>query len=743
MGTCCTCLSKKQEETFRQKQTFVAQSDPYAQPVSINQNTDKPGYLNQYGAKWVDLVKDEEVKGVDLSTFNNTTDLLKLSQTPNNLQTIHALIKLKFKLESVTDITGLKHDTQMMYLDIDQSKQNLPRRDSINSTSNNNPFANQLVIHNLTTRAWNPIHFAIFSDQLLYVRYYLEQLQEPLSLAIRDPERFAKMTSGRGDAQEMFDEVFFAVVCINKKNKLTFNYLVNERGQYWNYKKLKYIILTLIGFKWIEGLQSVIFGDTFKAIFSSFTTQGKLQILEEIIDPLLESLDKQKDKTLIQTLLTQTLVQQPFVSVAFFNLIKGHYLKYYPEDQRDQTLKTIKQNIFANDIIRMGKDLKIVEIESFLKELSIGQQQFTPALFRQFTNFLKDGLTNRPLEFDRYYLEILNKCRNGTKPQIEQELNKLDGKAFNRCRGQPQIQIELLKSDQYSTIIDTLKWGPLLTSYGYFSYENFYMLLDRYRFNLSKELHLDPDDDSGEDTAAQKDELILFKMAIHKRSFEPLHLLLSPSLNFLINTAHIYSICNIMKAEEWYDGLSFIIQHKFTRTLFNTLKIEAFETKQTLIKGFHYPLQITTDFGITSGKPKIQAKNDLILKLNFPLCNKPYSIHLMIYILNNYDFLDEQIQKDLLSLVRTCNESIDEFDCMWWLNDQRKNVPSLIIVKEFMVRALDQDNSVIQRTLRIEFEKFFQLVRSCVGFQQLEDEADFNEQGRSVNRNMLRQGSIV
>ena len=49
--------------------------------------------------------------------------------------------------------------------------------------------------------------------------------------------------------------------------------------------------------------------------------------------------------------------------------------------------------------------------------------------------------------------------------------------------------------------MDSSHWGPLLASLAHQNSELCLGLLTKYSWNLSKELFLDPDEDSGEDTA--------------------------------------------------------------------------------------------------------------------------------------------------------------------------------------------------------------------------------------------------
>jgi hypothetical protein len=79
-------------------------------------------------------------------------------------------------------------------------------------------------------------------------------------------------------------------------------------------------------------------------------------------------------------------------------------------------------------------------------------------------------------------------------------------------------QMDLLTSDSHSVIVETSKWGPLLASFGFENYDLFCHLLTTYKFNLNKELILDPDEDQGEDTAGVYNELLPFILAISKRN---------------------------------------------------------------------------------------------------------------------------------------------------------------------------------------------------------------------------------
>ena len=64
------------------------------------------------------------------------------------------------------------------------------------------------------------------------------------------------------------------------------------------------------------------------------------------------------------------------------------------------------------------------------------------------------------------------------------------------------MQSELLENDSHSIIVDSMNWGPLLAAFGECNFEVFFHLVVKYRFNLMKELFLDPDTDRGEQTAA-------------------------------------------------------------------------------------------------------------------------------------------------------------------------------------------------------------------------------------------------
>lgn len=56
-------------------------------------------------------------------------------------------------------------------------------------------------------------------------------------------------------------------------------------------------------------------------------------------------------------------------------------------------------------------------------------------------------------------------------------------------------------------------------------------------------------------------------------------------------------------------------------------------------------------------------------------------------------------------------EEVDE-----WVSNAGKEAVSLVIVKEFMVQALDV-NSLTQKMLKLELSQFFKAIRSCNSFK--------------------------
>lgn len=169
MGACCSCASKKVEEpdTAKSKQINLSgiKNPQFDASLAKDQLNILPAYLTVNDKMYGQYVFDEDCVGLNLDAYQSASELLKLSQQPDKLEIIHALIKFKFKLESVTEVAGLKHDTMMKYLDPAFLRTQKTSRGDIEYT---------LLSHNLSTRAWCPIHFAIFSDQLLYTKYFIE-----------------------------------------------------------------------------------------------------------------------------------------------------------------------------------------------------------------------------------------------------------------------------------------------------------------------------------------------------------------------------------------------------------------------------------------------------------------------------------------------------------------------------------------------------------------------------------------
>ncbi|CDW79387.1 UNKNOWN [Stylonychia lemnae] len=662
------------------------------------------------------IITDEECMGLNLDQYDSPKSILELSCIPNKLNYIHALIKLKFKLEFITDVTGLSQ--KITYQSLAEDNYSLNRAELNREQKSLKNLANRQA----STLFWNPIHFAIYNDHELYVRYFFEQLQEPLSLGIRDPEYLQKISTSNNKIEQYLEEIYMVVLCANKKNFKVFDYLVNERGQYWNYQRLKYLVRTLIELVWKEGIRSVLLGQTFKTLYGSFTVKGRFQMLEEIIDPLFDTLDKVRDQVLINDIV-ENLKTQPFISVSFFNIIKGHYYNLKP-DNRDDTLKQVVSKLYRSDIVFLNRELQITDLQPFIKELSQTEKLFNVNNFKQFQIYIAEGMLNKDKEFEHYYNDLLTACRDKALDKIEALLDTIDGKNFNRARENQPLQMEILHSDQFSTILETSHWGPLLQAFGYKNMNLFIQIITRYRFNLSKEVQLDPDNDVGETTSGQFNEILLFLLVIHQKSIPLLQVIISPMLNFLWKVQHIKLVCEVLKAERWYDGLQSFISSSFSKQFFSSIKYQSHNTKQELIKSMLLPMD----------DPQIR-KDDLV-RVHYVISQRPYSIHTMIYILENIDFLQESIQKDLLIVVKTCNENIIDEDIKQWLVDQKRSVASLILVKDFMIRGLD-DQSLIKMNLMNELDKFIQMVRKTDGYAQLEEEADFNSQGQSFHSSII------
>lgn len=73
-----------------------------------------------------------------------------------------------------------------------------------------------------------------------------------------------------------------------------FQYLVNEcpfaKG-YWSYKLLLKAYKQCLSVKWVEGITAIVAGSTLSDLFRSFTVKGRLQILEEVFEPLIKAKD--------------------------------------------------------------------------------------------------------------------------------------------------------------------------------------------------------------------------------------------------------------------------------------------------------------------------------------------------------------------------------------------------------------------------------------------------------------------
>lgn len=101
------------------------------------------------------------------------------------------------------------------------------------------------------------------------------------------------------------------MVCIQKKTLQMFNYLLNEcpqAGRHFSFTKLKIIYEELARSKWIDGLESFFTGSTLQSVFRSLTTQGKLQLIEELFESLIDNNELSMLKTTSGVLLPQALL---------------------------------------------------------------------------------------------------------------------------------------------------------------------------------------------------------------------------------------------------------------------------------------------------------------------------------------------------------------------------------------------------------------------------------------------------
>lgn len=121
---------------------------------------------------------------------------------------------------------------------------------------------------------------------------------------------------------------------IEKRSLGTFSYLFNEfpnASQYISYTHLKIILSWVMKAKWAEGIQELICGSTIRSLFRSFTVRGRLQMIGEIFEKILNdheirALTVVTDVTkTISTMVQEVLLQQPYISVTFVNALKGIY----------------------------------------------------------------------------------------------------------------------------------------------------------------------------------------------------------------------------------------------------------------------------------------------------------------------------------------------------------------------------------------------------------------------------------
>jgi len=157
-----------------------------------------------------------------------------------------------------------------------------------------------------------------------------------------------------------------------------FDYLLNEFAlarNWWTFKRLRYVFreCLLTSDIWVSGLVSLLTGRTLEGVFSSHSVRGRLRIIEDVFDPLINvhgqlpvMAPSQPQKTLGQ-LAWETLLKQPYIGTAFFNIVKGYYYaqgsfvsKFVTnEQQRGAVLKEIRRTVFKEDILQMCYELRL------------------------------------------------------------------------------------------------------------------------------------------------------------------------------------------------------------------------------------------------------------------------------------------------------------------------------------------------------------------------------------------------
>ena len=69
---------------------------------------------------------------------------------------------------------------------------------------------------------------------------------------------------------------------VRYKHAEMLKYMVNDcpySTQYLSYTRILPVIKECLGQQWPEGLQIILGGSTFKSLFSSFTTRGRIKVI--------------------------------------------------------------------------------------------------------------------------------------------------------------------------------------------------------------------------------------------------------------------------------------------------------------------------------------------------------------------------------------------------------------------------------------------------------------------------------
>ena len=292
----------------------------------------------------------------------------------------------------------------------------------------------------------NPIQLALYYGNKLLLQYFLEQRGESLHLAFIKSDR---------------DEIGMMTICIDRKNLEVFDYLINGYpAHWWSYSRLKSVYDQCINRKWTEGINAIIQGSTLKAVFRSFTVRGRLQIIEDIFEPLI-TYNTLLSQFPIKKVVAEQIVQQPFLSVTFFKIIKGAYAEL--QEDRNKHLKIIKKDLLRTDILNMCTQLKLhIVIEDFYKELNTQANLYEKGLLADFIVWVKGTLRQDVIaNFTNLNSDLFIQSRTGSIQQFEVEVAKLEIKTLERVRGVKCLEIDLCTMEHS---IDTVYWGPLLWS---------------------------------------------------------------------------------------------------------------------------------------------------------------------------------------------------------------------------------------------------------------------------------------